>query len=44
MNKPDMSVNIAGIKLRNPVMTASGTLATARSSPNMLIWKRSALM
>lgn len=25
MNKPDMSVNIAGIKLRNPVMTASGT-------------------
>jgi dihydroorotate dehydrogenase (NAD+) catalytic subunit len=25
MNKPDMSVEIAGIKLRNPVMTASGT-------------------
>jgi dihydroorotate dehydrogenase (NAD+) catalytic subunit len=25
MNRPDMSVEIAGIKLRNPVMTASGT-------------------
>jgi dihydroorotate dehydrogenase (NAD+) catalytic subunit len=25
MTKPDMSVEIAGIKLRNPVMTASGT-------------------
>lgn len=25
MNKPDMTVEIAGIKLRNPVMTASGT-------------------
>jgi dihydroorotate dehydrogenase (NAD+) catalytic subunit len=25
MNKPNMSVDIAGIKLRNPVMTASGT-------------------
>lgn len=25
MNKPDLSVNIAGISLRNPVMTASGT-------------------
>ena len=25
MNKPDMSVEIAGIRLRNPVMTASGT-------------------
>lgn len=25
MNKPDTSVEIAGIKLRNPVMTASGT-------------------
>ncbi|HEY6838394.1 MAG TPA: dihydroorotate dehydrogenase, partial [Geobacteraceae bacterium] len=25
MNKPDLSVEIAGIKLRNPVMTASGT-------------------
>ncbi|HPX60321.1 MAG TPA: dihydroorotate dehydrogenase [Deltaproteobacteria bacterium] len=25
MTAPDMSVNIAGIKLRNPVMTASGT-------------------
>ncbi|MEK7841439.1 MAG: dihydroorotate dehydrogenase [Deltaproteobacteria bacterium] len=24
-SKPDMSVNIAGIKLKNPVMTASGT-------------------
>jgi dihydroorotate dehydrogenase (NAD+) catalytic subunit len=24
-NKPDMSVNLAGIALRNPVMTASGT-------------------
>ncbi len=23
--KPDMSVEIAGLKLRNPVMTASGT-------------------
>src|SRR5512133_2968890 len=23
--KPDMTVNIAGIELRNPVMTASGT-------------------
>ena len=25
MNKPNMTVDIAGIKLRNPVMTASGT-------------------
>lgn len=25
MNKPDMTVEIAGIKMRNPVMTASGT-------------------
>lgn len=25
MKKPDLSVNIAGIELRNPVMTASGT-------------------
>src|SRR5690349_18507875 len=25
MTKPDLSVEIAGIKLRNPVMTASGT-------------------
>lgn len=25
MNRPDLSVEIAGIKLRNPVMTASGT-------------------
>lgn len=25
MNKPDMSVEIAGIRMRNPVMTASGT-------------------
>lgn len=25
MNKPNMSVEIAGIKMRNPVMTASGT-------------------
>jgi dihydroorotate dehydrogenase (NAD+) catalytic subunit len=25
MNKPDLSVNIAGISLRNPIMTASGT-------------------
>jgi dihydroorotate dehydrogenase (NAD+) catalytic subunit len=25
MNKPDMSVDIAGIKMRNPVMPASGT-------------------
>lgn len=25
MNKPDMTVDIAGIKMRNPVMTASGT-------------------
>ena len=25
MSKPDMSVEIAGIKMRNPVMTASGT-------------------
>src|SRR5512138_1817718 len=25
MKKPDLSVEIAGIKLRNPVMTASGT-------------------
>jgi dihydroorotate dehydrogenase (NAD+) catalytic subunit len=25
MKKPDLSVNIAGISLRNPVMTASGT-------------------
>ena len=24
-NKPDMTVNLAGIPLRNPVMTASGT-------------------
>ena len=23
--KPDMTVNLAGIPLRNPVMTASGT-------------------
>ena len=23
--KPDLSVNIAGLKLRNPVLTASGT-------------------
>jgi dihydroorotate dehydrogenase (NAD+) catalytic subunit len=25
MMKPDMSVTLAGIELRNPVMTASGT-------------------
>jgi dihydroorotate dehydrogenase (NAD+) catalytic subunit len=25
MNRPDLSVNLAGIRLRNPVMTASGT-------------------
>src|SRR6266545_441021 len=25
MTKPDMSVEIAGIRMRNPVMTASGT-------------------
>jgi dihydroorotate dehydrogenase (NAD+) catalytic subunit len=30
MNKPNMSVEIAGIKLRNPVMTASGTFGYGR--------------
>jgi dihydroorotate dehydrogenase (NAD+) catalytic subunit len=28
--KPDMSVNIGGIALKNPVMTASGTFGYAR--------------
>ena len=26
--KPDMSVNIAGVELKNPVMTASGTFGS----------------
>jgi dihydroorotate dehydrogenase (NAD+) catalytic subunit len=30
MNKPDLSVEIAGINLRNPVMTASGTFGYGR--------------
>ncbi len=30
MTKPDLSVEIAGIKLRNPVMTASGTFGYGR--------------
>ena len=30
MNRPDLSVEIAGIKLRNPVMTASGTFGYGR--------------
>jgi len=30
MNKPDLSVDIAGINLRNPVMTASGTFGYGR--------------
>jgi dihydroorotate dehydrogenase (NAD+) catalytic subunit len=30
MNKPDLSVAIAGINLRNPVMTASGTFGYGR--------------
>ncbi len=30
MTKPDLSVDIAGIKLRNPVMTASGTFGYGR--------------
>ena len=29
-NKPDLSVDIGGLKLRNPVMTASGTFGYAR--------------
>jgi dihydroorotate dehydrogenase (NAD+) catalytic subunit len=30
MNKPDMSIEIAGIRMRNPVMTASGTFGYGR--------------
>lgn len=30
MTKPDLSVNIAGVQLKNPVMTASGTFGSGR--------------
>ena len=29
-SQPDLSVDIGGIRLRNPVMTASGTFGYAR--------------
>lgn len=30
MSKPDMKINIAGIELKNPVMTASGTFGSGK--------------
>ena len=36
MNRPDLSVEIAGIKLRNPVMTASGTFGYGREFADYL--------
>ncbi len=30
MNKPDMQINIAGVELKNPVMTASGTFGSGK--------------
>ena len=35
-NKADLSVNIGGIKLKNPVMTASGTFGYAREFENLI--------
>ena len=32
MNRVDMSVSIAGLKLKNPVMTASGTFGLVRNT------------
>ncbi|NQT10128.1 MAG: dihydroorotate dehydrogenase [Desulfobacteraceae bacterium] len=35
-NRADLSVNIGGIKLKNPVMTASGTFGYAREFENLI--------
>ena len=35
-NKPDLKVNIAGLKLQNPVMTASGTFGYAREFDHLV--------
>ncbi|HUV51393.1 MAG TPA: dihydroorotate dehydrogenase [Anaerolineae bacterium] len=35
-NKADLSVNIGGIELKNPVMTASGTFGYAREFENLI--------
>lgn len=40
MKKPDMSVEIAGIKLRNPVMTASGTFGYGEEFANYVNLER----
>jgi dihydroorotate dehydrogenase (NAD+) catalytic subunit len=45
MNKPNLSVEIAGIKLRNPVMTASGTFGYgAEFAPYMDLEKIGAIV
>ncbi len=36
MNRPDLSVELAGIRLRNPVMTASGTFGYGREFADYL--------
>lgn len=40
MGKPDLSVEIAGIKLRNPVMTASGTFGYGKEFADYLDLER----
>ena len=40
MKKPDMSVEIAGIRLRNPVMTASGTFGYGEEFANYVNLER----
>jgi len=39
-SRPDLSVDIGGIRLRNPVMTASGTFGYAREFENLMDLRR----
>jgi len=40
MNQPDLSVDIGGLKLQNPVMTASGTFGYAMEFKSLVDLKK----